>query len=80
MRADALAASPDVMDSTVAPAGHRVVTLEALVTMKLTSYRRKDQVHLQDMNSVELIDATWPAKFPPPLADRLQAVLDDPDG
>ena len=80
VRADAVAASPDVMAATVAPTGHTVVTLEALVTMKLTSYRLKDQVHLRDMASVGLIDEGWPARFPPPLAERLQAVLDDPDG
>ena len=28
--------------------------------MKLTSFRRKDQVHIQDMIGVGLIDATWP--------------------
>jgi hypothetical protein len=80
VRPDALAASPDVVDSTNAPEGHRIVTLEALVGMKLTSYRLKDRVHLQDMISVGLIDETWPSKFPPALGDRLQAVLDDPDG
>lgn len=41
------------------------ITLEALVKMKLISYRRKDQVHLLDMLSVGLIDATWPAKYSP---------------
>ena len=80
VRPDALAASPDVTDSTHAPDGHRIVTLEALVTMKLTSYRDKDRTHLRDIISVGLIDETWPAKFPPALGDRLQAVLDDPDG
>ena len=48
--------------------------------MKLTSYRRKDQVHLLDMIDVELIDDTWPSRFIPDLADRLQELLDDPDG
>jgi hypothetical protein len=80
VRADAVAASPDVTDATTAPAGHSVVTLEALVTMKLTSHRDKDRTHLRDMISVGLIDGTWPARFPPPLGERLQAVLDDPDG
>jgi hypothetical protein len=58
----------------------QVLKLEALVRMKLTSYRRKDQVHLQDMIRVRLIDATWPARFPPVLAARLQELIDDPDG
>ena len=57
-----------------------VVTLEALVRMKLTSFRRKDQVHLQDMIDVGLIDATWTSRLIPDLAARLQMLLDDPDG
>lgn len=79
VRADALAASPDVTDSE--PAEHfRVLALEALVRMKLTSYRRKDQVHLLDFLEVGLVDATWPGRFPPELAARLQHLLDTPDG
>ena len=31
-------------------------------------------------HGVGLIDATWPARFPPPLGDRLQELLDDPNG
>jgi hypothetical protein len=58
----------------------RVLSLEALVRMKLTSFRLKDQVHLQDMIGVGLIDATWPARFPPELAARLQQILDNPNG
>jgi hypothetical protein len=80
VRADALAPSPDVEAAEPTAAGFRVIGLEALVTMKLTSYRDKDRTHLRDMIEVELIDATWPARFPPPLAERLQALLDDPDG
>jgi hypothetical protein len=58
----------------------RVVTLEALVRMKLTSHRLKDRVHLLDMIDVGLVDATWPARFPAELGARLQALLDNPDG
>lgn len=58
----------------------QVATLEALVRMKLIANRRKDQVHLLDLISVGLIDATWPARFPPPLGERLQQLLDDPNG
>ena len=57
-----------------------IVSLEALVRMKLTSYRRKDQVHIQDIIGVGLIDASWPARFSPELASRLQVLLDDPLG
>ena len=69
----------DVTDS-VAGDRFRVVSLDALVRMKLTSYRRKDQVHLLDFIAVGLIDETWPARLPEPLAGRLQALLDDPEG
>ncbi len=58
----------------------RVVELEALVEMKLNSHRRKDQTHLLDLIQVGLIDAAWPDRFPPQLGQRLQALLDDPEG
>jgi hypothetical protein len=58
----------------------RAVGIEALVRMKLTSFRLKDRVHLLDMIGVGLIDATWPARFQPVLAARLQELLDNPDG
>ncbi len=72
-------ASPD-LDESERAAEFQVTTLEALVRMKLISYRRKDQVHLLDMIGVGLIDATWPARFPPSLGARLQQLLDDPNG
>lgn len=43
----------------------RVVSLLALLRMKLTSFRRKDQVHVMDMLDVGLIDASWKSKLPP---------------
>ena len=80
VRPEYAAAAPDVAAAVAAPNGFQVLGLEPLVTMKLTSYRRKDQVHVQDLIGVGLIDGTWPARLPPPLGDRLQALLDDPDG
>jgi hypothetical protein len=62
------------------PANFRVLALESLVVMKLTSNRRKDQVHILDMIAVGLIDRAWLKKVPPELADRLQQLLDSPDG
>jgi GrpB-like predicted nucleotidyltransferase (UPF0157 family) len=78
-RQEDLAPAPTVEESEDDEA-FRVVTLEALVRMKLISYRLKDQVHLQDMVQVGLIDQSWPARFQPGLAQRLQAILDNPDG
>jgi hypothetical protein len=62
------------------PAGFRVITLEALVVMKLMSNRRKDQLHVEDMIGVGLIDRDWLAKLPPVLAERLKQILDTPEG
>jgi hypothetical protein len=72
-------AAPDVTESESAP-GFRVATLDALVRMKLTSYRDKDRVHLRDLIGVGLVDETWLARLPTPLASRLKCLLDDPEG
>jgi hypothetical protein len=58
----------------------RTVPLSSLVTMKLTSYRDHDRTHMRDMIAVGLIDETWLDRVPASLRDRLQALLDDPDG
>lgn len=79
VRPDYPAPVPDVSESE-ATASFRVVALESLVRMKLTSYRRKDQVHLLDLLEVGLIDANWIERFPPELAARLQHLVDTPDG
>jgi hypothetical protein len=76
---DYVTPAPDVADS--APGAHfQVVSLVALVQMKLNSFRLKDQVHLLDMIGVGLIDGSWPQRLPPELAARLQQLLDNPDG
>jgi len=79
VRSEDLSALPG-LDAVERNEGYQVVALESLVRMKLTSYRRKDQVHLLDMIDVGLIDATWPSRFPPELGERLQALIDDPEG
>jgi Uncharacterised nucleotidyltransferase len=61
-------------------AAFQVVSLEPLVRMKLVSNRDKDRTHVRDMIQLGLIDATWPARFPPVLAERLQSMLDTPGG
>jgi hypothetical protein len=59
---------------------YHVVAIEALVRMKLNSFRRKDQVHLQDLIALGLVDATWIPRCVPEHAARLQQLLDDPEG
>jgi hypothetical protein len=58
----------------------QVISLPALVRMKLVANRRKDQVHIQDMIRIGLIDTTWLTKYPPELAERLMPLLADPNG
>jgi hypothetical protein len=79
VRAEDLTATPDVADSEPAPQ-FQVVSLAALVQMKLTSFRLKDQVHLLDMIGVGLLDQSWTTRLPAELAARLQQLLDNPDG
>jgi hypothetical protein len=71
--------TPDVSESEAGPL-FRPLNLEALVRMKLTSFRRKDQVHIGDMINLGMIDASWVARFPSELAARLQHLLDTPNG
>jgi hypothetical protein len=70
---------PDVGDAE-STTGFRLMTLESLVRMKLTSYRRKDQVHLLDLIDVGLVDERWLARLRPELAARLKELIDDPEG
>ena len=72
-------ASPD-LDESERAAEFQVATLWALIKMKLIAWRDKDRTHLRDLIGVGLIDSTWPARFPPPLGERLQQLLDDPNG
>jgi hypothetical protein len=73
------APTPDITESETGGL-YRVLTLEALVRMKLTSFRLKDQVHIQDLIRTGLIDSTWPSRFAPELGARLQQILDNPNG
>jgi hypothetical protein len=73
------AAAPDVSESEATPA-FRLLELEPLVRMKLTAFRRKDQVHLLDMLDIGLIDETWCDQLPQQLADRLRHLIATPEG
>lgn len=79
IRQDHLTVASDVTDSVPA-AQFQVIALGALVQMKLNSNRDKDRTHLRDMIGVGIIDRSWLPNLPPPLATRLQKLLDTPDG
>ena len=71
--------NPDVDESVVGGA-FRVLSLEALVRVKLTAFRDKDRTHLRDLIELGLVDEGWMDRVPPELAGRLRELLDDPDG
>jgi len=73
------APAPDVSESEPT-ASFRVLGLESLVRMKLTSFRDKDRTHLRDLLDVGLIDAAWVGRLPAELGARLQTLVDTPDG
>jgi hypothetical protein len=77
---DHYASATPMPDCFTKMSGKRVVDLVELVRMKLNSYRDKDRVHVRDLIGVGLIDSDWTRKFDLPLNQRLQELLDDPDG
>jgi len=67
--------APEVTECEPGP-DFPVPTLDALVRMKLTSFRLKDQVHLLDMLEVGLIDESWFSRLSAELGARLQEIID----
>jgi hypothetical protein len=74
-------AAPPIPDELPRPGGeYAVIDLPSLVRMKLTSFRRKDQVHLLDLLGVGLITPEIESSLPRDLMARLQELKDNPDG
>jgi len=70
---------PDVSESGRTET-FQLISLDALVRMKLTSFRDKDRVHLRDLMEVALVDESWLERVPLSLRTRLQELLDNPEG
>ena len=79
VRPDYVEPAPDVSESEQT-ASFRILTLEALVRMKLTSFRYKDRMHLVDLIEVGLVDASWCERLPSELSGRLKHLLENPEG
>lgn len=75
VKADDLQVNPSVQASEHT-GSFVVLSLKELVQMKLISFRRKDQTHLEDMISVGLIDRTWIERYQPNLGHRLAEIFD----
>ena len=71
--------APDVLDSEETET-FRLLSLDALVRMKLTSFRDRDRVHLRDLIEVGLVDEAWLAQVPVTLQPRLRELLEHPEG
>ena len=78
VRPESPAPAPDISEAEET-ATFRLVTLEALVKMKLTAFRDKDRTHLRDLIEVGLIDASWCDRLPSALAARLKMLTDNPE-
>jgi Uncharacterised nucleotidyltransferase len=79
VRPDYVLPTPEITEAEAGP-DFPVPTLDALVRMKLTSFRLKDKVHLLDMLEVGLIDESWCGRVPPELAARLKELVDQREG
>lgn len=70
--------APDLAETESAGAD-RILSLPALIRMKLTSFRIKDRMHLIDLIDVGLIDQSTVEGLPDELAGRLQELIDNPE-
>lgn len=77
VRADYLLPAPTIEERVALEPGRQVVTLQALVIMKLQANRDQDRVHLRDMIDVGLIARETLAGLPAELARRLDALLSE---
>ena len=73
VRPDYVEAVPDSPPDTTRE-GVLLAPVADLVRMKLTSYRLKDRVHIQDLDAVGLITPEIEAALPELLRTRLQEV------
>ena len=69
--------SPNIADRDEFEPGKPVVSLPALVRMKLQANRDQDRVHLRDMIDVGLVERSMTACLPKELAERLDELLTD---
>lgn len=75
---DAPAANEDVADAEDAE-GFRLISLAALIRMKLAAWRDKDRMHLRDLQSVGLLEKGAIPGLPPLLEERLDFILKHPE-
>ena len=67
--------APAIDERQAIEPGTQVVTLPALVRMKLLAHRDQDRLHLRDLIDVDLVGRDFLKDLPPELAERLDALL-----
>ena len=67
--------SPGIQERLELSPGLPVISLAALVRMKLLSHRDQDRLHLRDLIDVGLVGRDLLTTLPPALAERLNALL-----
>ena len=72
-----IAVMPDTQNYVVDPWNQQHFDKQ---TAWIVANRDKDRTHIRDMIGVGLIDATWPARFPEILGERLRQILANPEG
>ncbi len=78
VRKEYVVAAP-VLTETDRQQNVNILAFDALVRMKLTSFRDKDRTHLRDMIEVGLLDYPYLDRLQPELAARLKELLDHPE-
>lgn len=82
VRPSSLHPAPSLDEAVRSREGYLVLSLPALLRMKLTAFRDIDRVHIRDMLGVGLIDAAVEATLPADLLARqreIQATIDPDD-
>jgi hypothetical protein len=74
VRPEYVEAVPDFSPVTATEDGMLIAPVADLVRMKLTSFRLKDRVHIQDMDGVGLITPEIESGLPEVLRERLAQV------
>lgn len=77
VRPENLLPAPSIEQRLALEPGRQVVSLPALVLMKLQANRDQDRVHLRDMIEVNLIGRDLLANLPPELSQRLETLLNE---
>ena len=79
VRPDQLLPTPDPSESEMTPL-FRLLHLDSLVRMELSSFCLNDRVDLGNLIDVGLVDESWVESLPGELALRLRRLLDDREG